>query len=85
MKMASECIAKGEIMALGLINLNNKNDLEKLSKEELINLIIDRSNELKDLMDNIINYSEEELVEYQKELKAIREMASIFCLCTGGN
>lgn len=72
-------------MALGLINLNNKNDLEKLSKEELINLIIGRSNELKDLIDNIINYSEEELIEYQKELKSIKEMASIFCLCTGGN
>ena len=72
-------------MALGLINLNNRNDLEKLSKEELINLIIDRSNELKDLMDNIINYSEEELIEYQKELKTIKEMASIFCLCTEGN
>ena len=83
--MVSEYITKGEIMALGLINLNNRNDLEKLSKEELINLIIDRSNELKNLMDNIINYSEEELIEYQKELKAIKEMASIFCLCAGGN
>ena len=72
-------------MALGLINLNNRNELEKLSKEELINLIIDRSNELKDLMDNIINYSEEKLIEYQKELKSIKEMANIFCLCTGGN
>ena len=72
-------------MVLGLINLNDRNDLEKLSKEELINLIIDRSNELKDLMDNIINYTEEELIEYQKELKSIKEMASIFCLCTGEN
>lgn len=72
-------------MALGLINLNDKNDLEKLSKEELINLIIDRSNELKDLMDTIINYSEEELLEYQKELKTVKYMASILCLCTGGN
>ncbi len=62
-------------MELGLINLNNKDDLEKLSKEELINLVIDKSQEIKDFVDNIINYSQEELLEYQKGLKAIAGLA----------
>lgn len=71
-------------MALGLINLNNKDDLEKLSKEELINLVIDKSQEFRDLMDKIINFSEKELLEYQKELKAIIEAAKVFIAISGG-
>ena len=61
-------------MAFGLINLNSKDDLSKLSKEELINLVIDKRQAFKDFMDTIINYSQEELLEYQKELKAIAEL-----------
>ena len=38
-----------------------------------------------EVLDKVLNMSEKELIGYQKELKSIREMASIFCLCTGGN
>lgn len=70
-------------MSLGLINLNNKDDLEKLSKEELVNLVIAQSKEIKEFADKIINFSEEELLEYQKELKAIAEAAKVFIAISG--
>lgn len=72
-------------MALGLINLNIKDDLLKLSKDELINLVIDKSQEIKNFMDKIIDYSEEELLEFQKELKAIKEAAKVFVAISGGH
>ena len=67
-------------MSLGLINLNSKEDLEKLSKEELINLIIKREQNSKELIENLINFTEEELIEYQKDLQLIKEICDIFNL-----
>jgi hypothetical protein len=65
-------------MALGLIHLNNKEHLGKLSKEELVDLVIDRNNELKRVMDLIVDYPEEELLEYRKQVKLFRGFSSLF-------
>ena len=70
-------------MALGLINLNSKEDLGKLTKEQLVDLVISGRKDLESVKDKILNYSEEELLAYQKELKAIREAAKVFVALCG--
>ena len=65
---------------LGIINLKNKNDLEKLSKEELIDLLAGQAKGLEELLLKIINYTEEELIAYQKEIKFFRGLAKMFGL-----
>ena len=63
---------------LGLVNLNNKDDLEKLSKEQLASLVISRQKQTDELIERIITANEDELLELQKELKAVKEMGTLF-------
>ena len=63
---------------LGLVNLNNKDDLEKLSKEQLAGLVISVQKQKDKLIERIINANESELLELQKELKAVKEAGIIF-------
>ena len=63
---------------LGLVNLNNKDDLEKLSKEHLVNLFISVQKQKDELIERIINANESELLELQKELKAVKEAGTLF-------
>lgn len=70
-------------MALGLINLNSKEDLGKLTKEQLVDLVISGRKDLESVKDKILNYSEEELLAYQKELKGIRAAAEVFVALCG--
>jgi ferredoxin-fold anticodon binding domain-containing protein len=72
-------------MALGLINLNSKEDLEKLTKDQLINIIIGKNKTEKEDLEKVLNMSEKELIEYQKELKLIREFANAFVAVSGVN
>jgi hypothetical protein len=61
-------------MALGLINLNNKDDLSKLGKEELIDILLDKNKQFKNIFDQMVNFSEKELIAFQKNLKTIIEV-----------
>ena len=63
---------------LGLVNLNNKDDLEKLSKEQLAGLVISVQKQKDKLIERIINANESEVLELQKELKAVKEAGIIF-------
>lgn len=70
-------------MALGLINLNSKEDLEKLTKEQLVNLFISVQKQKDELIEKIINANKKELLELQKELKLVKEAGTLFGRCMG--
>ena len=63
-------------MSIGLINSNNRESLEKLSKEELIDILLDVNKQSKNILDKMVNFSEKELIAFQKELKTIIEVGN---------
>ena len=67
---------------LGLVNLKDKGSLEKLKKEQLIDLLISQVKTTDEILEKLLTLEEKELIEYQKELKLFGALAK--CCGEGG-
>ena len=54
---------------LGGMNVNDRESLEKLSKEQLVEVILQVSKAKDELIEKIVNLTEEELIEFQKDIR----------------
>ena len=62
---------------LGIVNVNDRESLEKLSKKQLIKVVVQVNKAKDELIEKIVNLTEEELIEFQKDVRFWKAIINI--------